>query len=110
MKIFRDNLAKSTQRELYKRLYAVPHWDITNHMYDRMAERGYTFKDVENVVDNGTLVEYHDDAGTDRIVVEVRESKVRVSIVVDLTTQTLITLYVRDNGTLGRNNKPYLGS
>ena len=46
MKIFRDNLAKSTQRELYKRLYAVPHWDITNHMYDRMAERGYTFKDV----------------------------------------------------------------
>ena len=110
MKIFRDNLAKSTQRKLYKRLYAVPHWDITAHMFARMAERGYTLKDVENVVDNGTLVEYHDDAGTDRIVVEVREPKVRVSIVADLTTHTLITLYVRDNGTLGRNNKPYLGS
>jgi len=79
-------------------------------MFARMAERGYTLKDVENVVDNGTLVEYHDDAGTDRIVVEVREPKVRVSIVADLTTHTLITLYVRDNGTLGRNNKPYLGS
>jgi len=109
MKILAGNLALSTRRVLLSKMYAVKRWSFTAHLTERMASRGYTWDDVENVIDNGVLVEWHDENSTDRIVVEVKQPKVKVSLVLDLTTETIITLYVRDNGRLGRNNKPYLG-
>ena len=110
MKLFKSNVAYSTINKWMDTLHSVKHWDITEHMYNRMDERGYTLNHIQNIIDNGKFVEYHDERGTDRIVVEIREAKVRASIVADLTTKTLITLFVRDNDILGRNNKPYLGS
>ena len=110
MKVLASNLALSTQRVLLKKMYAVQRWSFTAHLTERLSTRGYTWADVENVIDNGVLVEWHDENATDRIVVEVKQPKVRVSLVLDLTTETIITLYVRGNDNLGRNNKPYLGS
>ena len=109
MKVHASALAPRTVRELHKRIDAVRHWEYTRHLLDRVSERGYTVDDIHGIHDNGTMVEWHDENGTERVVLEHDNGSSRDSISCDLDTQTIITIYFRPNTIKGRNNKNYLG-
>ena len=109
MKVHASALAHRTVRDLHKRINAVRHWEYTRHLLERVAERGYTVDDIHGILDIGTMVEWHNENGTERVVLEHDNGTSRDSISCDLDTRTIITIYFRPNTIKGRNNKNYLG-
>ena len=109
MKIFWGRLQAKSQREYVKRLYAVKHWELSAHLLGRMTERGINTGVIHTILDNGIPIEYNDDSGTDRIVLEVTDAKVRRAIVCDITTECIVSVFIRDNSIKGRDNRKYFG-
>ena len=108
MKIHRTAMAHSMVKSLGKRIAKVETWDVRVHADNRMFEKSLKF-DLLSIVSSGDLVEWHDEAGTERVVLEVDNGKSRDSVVLDLDTKEIITAYSRENGVLGRNKNNYLG-
>jgi len=107
MKIHRSVMAYSMVKNLTKRIKRIETWDVSVHVDNRMLEKSLSF-DVHTIVSNGDLVEWHDDAGTERVVLEVNNGKSRDSVVLDLTTEAIITVYSRENTVVGRNKNNYM--
>ena len=105
MKVHVTALAHRTVRDLHKRINAVRHWSYTHHLLERVAERGYTVDDIHGILDNGSMVEWHNENGTERVVLEHDNGTSRDSISCDLDTQTIITIYFRPNTIKGRSPK-----
>jgi len=107
MKIHRSSMAHSMVRNLAKRIKRVESWDVSIHVDNRREEKALSF-DLLAIVANGELVEWHDDTGTERVVLEIDNGKSRDSVVLDLTTEAIITVYSRDNTVRGRNKNNYM--
>ena len=107
MKIHRSVMAHSMVKSLSKRIKRVETWDVSVHVDNRMLEKSLSF-DLLAIVSGGDLVEWHDEAGTERVVLEINNGKSRDSVVLDLTTEAIITVFSRENTAVGRNKNNYM--
>ena len=108
MKIHRSSMSHSMVRSLGKRIKRVETWDVRVHTDNRMFEKSLSF-DLLSIVSTGELVEWHDEAGTERVVLEIDNGTSGDSVVLDLDTEEIVTAWSRDNGVIGRNKRDYLG-
>ena len=108
MKIHRSAMAHSMVKNLTRRIKRVETWDVRMHTDTRMFEKSLSF-DLLSIVSNGVLVEWHDEAGTERVVLEINNGTSRDSVVLDLDTAEIVTAWSRDNEMLGRDKRGYLG-
>ena len=106
MKVFRGNMVHSWVKELNKLIKNVETWDVRVHADKRMLEKSLKF-DLMDIIANGSIVEWHNNNGTERVVLEVNNGKSRDSVVLDLDTEEIITAFSRDNNNLGRDNRKY---
>ena len=106
MKLYKDRINSRMARDIFRTIKAVPTWTVRVHADNRMLEKALTF-DFTAIIANGVLVEWHDENGTDRVVLEVNNGKSRDSVVLDLTTSEIVTAYSRDNDHKGRDNRKY---
>ena len=100
-------MAHSMVKSLSKRIKRVETWDVSVHVDNRMLEKSLSF-DLLAIVSSGDLVEWHDEAGTERVVLEINNGKSRDSVVLDLTTEAIITVFSRENTAVGRNKNNYM--
>lgn len=83
------------ERFLTNRLTSVKRWNISSHLRRRMEERGGEIDKVQEVIENGQLIEYHQRDGKSRVL--MRGTKVYSGdvfcVVFELRSSKIITLY-----------------
>ena len=79
---------KNTVKKLLKRAIEVDNWMLLHHSYWKHDLRP-TNETIKNVIRNGGLLEYHDEANTDRLLFSYEG----YHYVLDLDDEKVVTVY-----------------
>ncbi len=78
----------NTVKKLLKRAIEVDNWMLLHHAYWKHDLRP-TNETIKNVIRNGELLEYHDEANTDRLLFSYED----YHYVLDLDDEKVVTVY-----------------
>jgi len=98
IRIHAKNLSYKDTRNLVKEIKAVQRWEFAPHFIHRSVEREIEYLSsvslvnrVTDLLHQGTLIEYHTLKGTRRVL--IRNMDTGISVVADLDTKTVVSLW-----------------
>jgi len=98
IRIHGTNLSYKDTRNLVKEVKAVQRWKFAPHFIHRSIEREIEnlssvtiVNRVTELLEKGTLIEYHTMKGTRRVL--IRNMDTGISVVADLDTKTVVSLW-----------------
>lgn len=107
MKVLASQLTEAQTKGL--RAEVAGRWSISSHGRLRAEEKGITKEQLTGALQTGSLIEFHNERQTRRILLRATEG---TCIVLDLDTRTLVTAYhndPRDRHSTLRRNEYYWG-